>query len=469
MTLTNTGTLVASKPFDEKAREIIEEVLGEPEDEWFQIRPASLEFQEFPSGSLDVSVDQLVDLLGKQGIQLEGRVDYDGSYTGANIWKRGEYHTDLSQDEVAIMDAGDQALLDELKRRGYNVQDLQMANRHSLAGIDAQNMDIARTIFSLPRTEAEDCWLGERFTTLSAKETIALSAAVKKGMPATVEDAINLLMCLPNHHILVGIHDNFGLGEQLIREQGIRLPDSLLKHLDTFLLGIEFKKEHPGEFIDDCYVIYPEAPLEAPYTGYDLDSLRSDDWCAKVRLVSSEKPEGVWLHLPDFSDAESISGLNEVEAALHALGVKSLAECGIAEARCILPEAGNLVEQYTDAETLISDANDLGAMLMMGEGIQPFRAKLSASVEPCNTLRSILDTMERYEFVSEDKMEDSVWDELKQYGIPEFWLEERFVSIRDYAKERLAEQGYRFDAKTGIYIKPKESEQEWNAMNEPRM
>lgn len=37
-------------------------------------------FQEFPSGTLDMKIDELVDQLGMLDIQIEGRIDYDGSY-----------------------------------------------------------------------------------------------------------------------------------------------------------------------------------------------------------------------------------------------------------------------------------------------------------------------------------------------------------------------------------------------------
>lgn len=80
MTFFNTGTLYASKPFDENALAAIESVLGEIESEWLKVQEASISFQEFPSGTLDMKIDELVDQLGMLDIQIEGRIDYDGSY-----------------------------------------------------------------------------------------------------------------------------------------------------------------------------------------------------------------------------------------------------------------------------------------------------------------------------------------------------------------------------------------------------
>jgi|GEM_PF-2918379 len=120
MTFFNTGTLYASKPFDENALAAIESVLGKIESEWLKVQEASITFQEFPSGTLDMKIDELVDQLGMVDIQIEGRIDYDGSYEGAYFWKHGEYHVEKTQAEVAIIDAGTEELIAELESRGYH-------------------------------------------------------------------------------------------------------------------------------------------------------------------------------------------------------------------------------------------------------------------------------------------------------------------------------------------------------------
>ncbi len=181
MTFFNTGKLTASKPLTEQAKAIIEEVLGEP-NEWFTIREKEVEFDEFPSGSLDIVIDNLVDILGKLDIRLEGRVDYDGSYQGAYLWKSGEKHTELEQEDVSIMDAEDQTLINELERRGYNVTGLRIAACQSLEGINEANRGFAEATFKLPLSDSERSWLVERLTTLSAKETLALAAGTYRSV-----------------------------------------------------------------------------------------------------------------------------------------------------------------------------------------------------------------------------------------------------------------------------------------------
>ena len=467
MTFINTGTITASKPLDEEARDMIVEILGEPCD-WFEIRADSLVFMGFPSGSLDDAIDNIVDLLGSLGIQLEGRIDYEGSYEGAYLWKMGEKHTELDQDEVAIMDAGDQTLINELKKRGYNVQDIRQSRHQTLNGIDEQNKDIAEAIFELPHTKAEGNWLYEHLTTLSAKESIALAAATMGGPPKTATDAINLLQELKNYTVCFAASNYEALGMHYLNCAHITLPESALEHTDLYGLGIKYQDAHPGLFLDDCYVMYPESAPEQPYDGYNPLTLRWDDWSVKVRLTSEQKPDGVWIRLPDYSDTGSITKLEEVEAALHELGARLLEDCTIAEAKCILPEAGDLMEQYTDAEKLISDGNDLGAMLDIGGGLKQIRAKLSASQTEFGTLHEVLGTLNRFDFITEDELKDFARGELQMCGMPDELIGDDVVDLRGFAKDLLDEQGYRLDRESGVYIRPKEAEQEL-AMDTPQL
>ena len=122
MTLYNNGTIFASSPFTPEAVSIIESVLGTEEEDWYSIDTDTVEFQEFPSSSLDMKIDELVEQLGELGISLRGRIDYSCDYEGAYLWRYGRMHEEKTQAEVAIMDAGDEELIDELQRRGFHLE-----------------------------------------------------------------------------------------------------------------------------------------------------------------------------------------------------------------------------------------------------------------------------------------------------------------------------------------------------------
>ncbi len=122
MTLFNDGILYASKPFDEDAASAVFAVLDGCDNDDVSIEGDRLEFRDFLSGSLEMLIDDLVDRLGEMGISLRGRIDFFGDYEGAYLWEYGEKHEEKTQAEIAIMDAGDQELVAELKRRGYQVE-----------------------------------------------------------------------------------------------------------------------------------------------------------------------------------------------------------------------------------------------------------------------------------------------------------------------------------------------------------
>ena len=467
MALLNSGTLVASRPFDEDTEAKIEEVFGE-QDDWFKIRDTTIDFESYPSGRLEDMVDDLVDLLAAQGIMLQGRVDFDGDCKGAYLWKNGEHHTELNQSEVEINDAGDQTLLDELKRRGYNVEGLQKPVRPSPCArlapeeIDPQNMESVDELLRLPHTEAEGEWLKERFSTLSAKESLALAAAMIARKPETAGDAINLIASLHGYQVWFCKSGYEGLGGLYLADAKLELPEMVLAHTNMDALGAAFEDMHPGLFIGDCYVMYPNVPAHATYTGENLYALRDNDWSVKVKLSSPAKPDGVWLRLPDYAED---GAADETSVALHVLGVGKLEECTILDAQCIRSEAGYLMEQYSDPAELVYDGNNLGYILdERGQGMSDFEDKLYAVLdyENCRTLKGVIDCAERmgqYCFVMADKLEDYARTELEKAGAPEMLIDCGVFDLKGFAEESLDQNGYVPDFTGCVYIKPRQQEQ----------
>ena len=464
MTFTNTGTLTASKPFDDKARSMIEEILGKP-SEWLEITEDSIEFCEYPSGVLDLNVDKLVDILDALGIRLDGRIDYDGSYEGAYFWKQGEHHTEMEKDDVAILDAGDRTLINELEKRGYMVRSDKPPQSVISCNIREQDMEIANAIFRLPHTPAEGDWMEERLTTLSAKESIVLAAAWQRILPETAMDAINLLASLRDYEIRCPASGYEDLGKYYLTDAKLDLPELVLAHTDMAALGAAFEDSHPGLFIGDCYVIYPKDPEQKPYDGTNLAALKDDDWSVKVKLASPSHPEGVWLRLPDYSD-ETDGAPDEVALAIRELGIEKYGEGTILDARCILPEAGNLMEQYTNPTELIYDGNSLGYPLdERAQGMQDFEQKLAAAMEyeDCRTLKDVIgcaEEIKRFSFVMGDKLEEYAKSELKKAGALEMLVEAGLFDLEGFAEESLAQNGYRLDRTESVYIKPREQEQQ---------
>ena len=319
--------------------------------------------------------------------------------------------------------------------------------------------------FHLPHTRAEGDWMEERLSTLSAKESIILAAARQRNPPETAADAINLLASLQDYEICFPAHGYEDLGKFYLTDANLDLPELVLAHTDMEALGVAFEDSHPGLFVGDCYVKFPTEPQQAPYDGTNLAAIKDDDWRVKVKLASPAKPEGVWLRLPDYSDAND-GAPDEAALALRELGVQSVSKCTLADAKCIFPEAGNLMEQYDDIVELICDGNNLGFLLdERAQGMQGFEQKLAAAMEydDCRTLKDVIGCAEeirRFSFVMADKLEDYAKTELKKAGAPEALIDGGLFDLTGFAEDSLERSGYRLDRTESVYLKPRQQEQQ---------
>lgn len=319
--------------------------------------------------------------------------------------------------------------------------------------------------FHLPHTRAEGDWMEERLSTLSAKESIILAAARQRNPPETALDAINLLAGLRDYEICFPAHGYEELGRFYLTDANLNFPELVLAHTDMEALGVAFEDAHPGLFVGDCYIMYPTEPQQAPYDGTNLAAIKDEDWSVKVKLASPSHPEGVWLRLPDYSDAND-GAPDEINLALRELGVQKVSECTVLDARCIFPEAGNLMEQYDDPAELVYDGNNLGyALDERAQGMRGFERKLAAAMEydDCRTLKDVIGCAEeirRFSFVMADKLEDYAKTELKKAGAPEALIDGGLFDLTGFAEDSLERSGYRLDRTESVYLKPRQQEQQ---------
>lgn len=249
----------------------------------------------------------------------------------------------------------------------------------------------------LPLTNAERAWLTERLETLSVKEDYQLSAAVMrsgrlqelmgKGLQATVlqmkpdvaVEAINCLMILHDYAVCYPAGSYEALGRFFLQyESGT--PRDALPFVDLEQLGRRYEDLHPGLFIGGSYVVYPTKEPEQHYTGHNLTELDDSDWSVRLKIASLEKPDGVWVRLPDYSMLNDDKA-DEMKLALLDLRVDTIQECTLLDVRCILPEVKDLKNQYQDLADLIYDGNNLGFLLdEQGQGMPHFNEKFHAAL-----------------------------------------------------------------------------------------
>lgn len=297
----------------------------------------------------------------------------------------------------------------------------------------------------LPGTSQELAWLRERLETLSVREGHALAAALMRKPPDSAAEAINHVLSLDGYEVCFPAGSYEALGEYYLR-QSRKMPEDVLPYVDLEKLGQQFEDKHPGLFIGDCFVAYPKTDVPL-YQGQGSLLPEDDDWSVKVKLASSAVPKGVWIRLPDH-DGNLAEDSCEVKLALDALRVMSLEDCALLEARCILPEAGNLMEQYDSAAELVRDGDNLGYVLEEeGQGEGHWLAKFASALEyeGCRTLRFALDISQNlrcYEWVACEDLESFAADHLRACGVSDELIQSGAIDLKGYAGDLLETAGY---------------------------
>lgn len=304
-------------------------------------------------------------------------------------------------------------------------------------------MDDFKDLLSLPGSPQAQAWLEERLKTLSVREQYVLTAALMWLPPNNAIDAVNHIWSLDDYEVRFPAGSYEQLGELYLRKEA-RMPEDAIPYVNLEKIGQGYEDAHPGLFVGSCYVTYPNPPV----FRYSAGPLFEDtDWSVKLKLASPTVPEGVWLRLPG-RDGKVIEESDEVVLALHELKAKSLEECTLLEARCILPEVGDLMDQYDSITELVKDGDNLGyALDERGQGEAHWMEKFTAALkyEDCRTLRFALDISQNlhcYDWVPQEDLEVSAEGLLLDAGVPAGIIHSGSIDLRGYKAHLLESTGY---------------------------
>ncbi len=212
---------------------------------------------------------------------------------------------------------------------------------------------------SLEKNKDELEFLEERLGQMSVKERYILEGALKLNEIGTAADLINLTEQLYRFEYFHKAIDEKSLGEYVTRYRE-NASDEVLKFIKTEKLGRDYHEDFQGTFTDKGYVVQ-RGIIKQIYDGTNINELSQGDWAIKLKLSSKDKPEGVWVNLPDY---EISSGEpDELALALESLGLEDINKAKLEDAKCILSNIHYLKEQYESLEGLIQDGNNLGYIL----------------------------------------------------------------------------------------------------------
>ena len=308
------------------------------------------------------------------------------------------------------------------------------------------------TLHGPPQYQA---YVKERMETLSVRESYVLTAALMRAPPRDAEETVDCLNSLADYDIIqAGNYEELGR----LSLQSIKLPEDVLPYMDFEQLGQMYEDKHPGLFIGHCYVAYPKQPSPPIRQENGAPLLLDDSWSVKLKLASPAVPEGVWLRLPNY-DGQVTEKSGEVMLALEELKVKSLKDCTLLDARCVLPEVGDLMKQYDSVTELVRDASQLGCVLdEQGQGEPNWLEKFAAALEyeGCDTLKFALDisqNLQCYEWASCERLAALGAEHLCLCEVPEDLIQSGCIDLRRFAKDLLESDGYKLTRDGEAYVK----------------
>ncbi len=315
--------------------------------------------------------------------------------------------------------------------------------------------ELASAISRLPGTQQESEWLRERLETLSVKESVILTAALQNTPPQSKAETINHLFTLQKYDVCFPVDSYKQLAEFYMTRE-FNIPQRALPYTDLDKLGKFCESKFPGQFVENCYVVCPSGTSKPAYDGSGTMIPEDTDWSVKLKLSSPTCPEGVWLRLPDYEC--SLDQPDELALALHELKAESLSECTIVDARCVLPEAGNLTEQYSDAAELVRDGNDLGYILdEQSQGMKNFWDLYAAALEyeGCRDLRLALDIAQNlgcYEWKSTEEARELAGRELRDSGVESVVINSGCIDLDGFGAALLKDAWYVMTADERWYV-----------------
>ena len=300
-------------------------------------------------------------------------------------------------------------------------------------------------LLQLPGRPEEQAWLRERLEALTVREGIALEAAIRRHPVQASTEAVSLLANLDEYDAIGGILSYEDLGLYYLEETNARLL-ALRDYIDLDKLGRQYEAQHPGRFAGGCYVVYPLKGVPGFYDGVNLPG---PDYSWSLRL---------WLALPDYNDVTDARP-GEIRLALDALGVQTIRECTLLEARCSLPGITGLEDAYRGRlEDLIYDGQNLGFILQ--EQNQGQKGFLQAYLwileyEHCATLPAALDlaqNLNRYQVVRADQLQDMARMDLRvRLGCVDRALS-GCIDLERYGLDLLRNKGYTMTEDGCAYI-----------------
>lgn len=142
-------------------------------------------------------------------------------------------------------------------------------------------------------------FLSQRINGMTKQEQSMLGAALKIENPYTLMEIVNLSCNMDKFAVYPDVHNEAELGQYLLKERKIDIPDDLIPYVDYELVGGGYADDHAGYFSECGYVFRTGEALESVYDFKHLPDPAYENNGIFLLQFYSGKPNGSYsISLP---------------------------------------------------------------------------------------------------------------------------------------------------------------------------
>ena len=282
-------------------------------------------------------------------------------------------------------------------------------------GDESMKHRLAPLLEGMEMGKSEHDWLEQRLESMTAKEELLFRGAMQIESPRDIQTTIKILQGLDHYQLLYGAEDDVLLGRFVMEH--IHTPTHAARgYLDPEIVGAAYREHGSGSFVENHYVerLNPDRPL--PEVNPNVPLSITGEYAIRVKLVSRNNMEGVWIGFPDTGEYMDTAHPDELLLGLDALQAETLDQCMAVDVDCVLPQITDILNQYDSAGELVRHAIDFGYVWAeQGQGEPHWMEKWQCvmELEDCHRLDLALDLAQNlhcYEFIPRGV-------DLAQYGM----------------------------------------------------
>lgn len=228
---------------------------------------------------------------------------------------------------------------------------------------------------------------------LSEHDTLKLAGALEIEPVNDIADFLTVISDLDHFEFYPDVSTERELGVYLVESGAMRFPDSALPYLDYEKIGVEYRANHSGAYIDGGYVVRKD---EAPRQELDADRPQ----IVKLQLYA---PQGVTAMQSPYSLSLPASP-EQLEKAKILIGVTDFTQAHIVQAECPIATLQHCIDQNRPSVEQLNEIAMEIAHLQSGDSqLTDLCAILEAEApETIENAAEIIQSYDDYEVMGRD-------------------------------------------------------------------